>query len=311
VRATGGPKPVREPLEVLFIVAVQDCDQRLLDDLVLQAGYPQGALSSILLGNIGSLRRLRSIGAPVHPGVEVDQPLLQSPSVLLPRHSIHSGRSLLLQLVVAVPQQRNRDVVQQGGEPYLLILACYLSYTVQSTKRGEPALRPGRGGLADVLPGRSPSLQSLPRRLPRGVRSLRRYCATVRLPCNVHVRLLAHGLLRPARPSSATGVAGVSRFSRLEFPCMLRVSDPAEPGIDMSVRLPRCGLPPTEKTSAPWRINKFRGSIPGLHVPLSTLHPHPHGCWRMTRGQGGSLVLPCEALSSSTPSRFSPALSPV
>jgi hypothetical protein len=28
---------------------------------------------------------------------------------------------------------------------------------------------------------------------------------------------------------------------------MLRVSDPAEPWIDMSVRLPRCGLPPTEK----------------------------------------------------------------
>ena len=44
----------------------------------------------------------------------------------------------------------------------LLHLACHLSYIVQSTKRGESALCPSRGGLCDVLPGRSPSLQSLP-----------------------------------------------------------------------------------------------------------------------------------------------------
>src|SRR5208282_6657841 len=57
-------------------------------------------------------------------------------------------------------------------------------------------------------------------------------------------------------------------------------------------------------------VNKrFRSSIPGLRVPLSTLHPHPYGCWRMTRGQGGSLILSCAALSSATPGRFIPALS--
>ena len=34
----------------------------------------------------------------------------------------------------------------------------------------------------------------------------------------------------------------------------------------------------------------FRGSIPGPHVPLSTLHPYPCGYRRMTRGRCGSLL---------------------
>jgi len=122
--------------------------------------------------------------------------------------------------------------------------------------------------------------------------------ATVRLPSHVHVRRVAHGLLQPARSSLATGVPGVSRFSRLEFPRMLGVYDSAGSRVDLSFRLPRCSLPPPKTTSAPRRINKFRSSIPGLRVPLSTLRPLPYGGWRMTRGQGGSLVLSYAALSS-------------
>src|SRR5271163_1868980 len=52
----------------------------------------------------------------------------------------------------------------------------------------------------------------------------------------------------------------------------------------------------------------FRGSIPCLHVPLSTLRHPPHGVHRMTRGQCGSLALHRMALSSTTPCRFIPAL---
>jgi len=51
----------------------------------------------------------------------------------------------------------------------------------------------------------------------------------------------------------------------------------------------------------------FRGSIPGPHVPLSTLRRHPHGCLRMTRGRCGSLLLHRMALSSTTSRRFIPA----
>ena len=53
----------------------------------------------------------------------------------------------------------------------------------------------------------------------------------------------------------------------------------------------------------------FHGSIPSPPVPLSTLHPRCRHRRRMTRGQDGSLLLHCGALSSPTPCRFIPALS--
>jgi hypothetical protein len=55
----------------------------------------------------------------------------------------------------------------------------------------------------------------------------------------------------------------------------------------------------------------FRGSMAGLHVPLSTLHVQPCDCPRMTRGQVGSLRLTCTTLSFATPRRFIPAHSQV
>ena len=44
-------------------------------------------------------------------------------------------------------------------------------------------------------------------------------------------------------------------------------------------------------------ICAFRSSIPRPPMPLSTLHPAPLGAWRKTRGQDGSLLLSCGALS--------------
>ena len=48
----------------------------------------------------------------------------------------------------------------------------------------------------------------------------------------------------------------------------------------------------------------FRGSIPGPHLPLSTLHPRPHERRRMTRGRCGSLLLYRMTLSFTTSRRF-------
>jgi len=81
----------------------------------------------------------------------------------------------------------------------LLIFPCCLTHTVQVAQLADPALSPGRGRLPNVLLGRLPSLHALRPRLPALVRTLRRYYATVRLPTGVHVGLLAHGLLQPAR----------------------------------------------------------------------------------------------------------------
>ena len=49
----------------------------------------------------------------------------------------------------------------------------------------------------------------------------------------------------------------------------------------------------------------------GLCIPLSTLRPWCYHHRRMTRGQDGSLFLSRAALSSATPCRFIPALSPI
>jgi hypothetical protein len=51
----------------------------------------------------------------------------------------------------------------------------------------------------------------------------------------------------------------------------------------------------------------FRGSIPDLHVPLSTLRRRPHERLRMTWGRCGSLCLQRMKLSFTTPCRFLPA----
>ena len=59
--------------------------------------------------------------------------------------------------------------------------------------------------------------------------------------------------------------------------------------------------------SAPWTLG-FHGSIPGPHVPLSTLRYHPCERSRMTRGRCGSLRLHRVTLSFTTPCRLSPAL---
>src|SRR4051812_47915331 len=131
--------------------------------------------------------------------MQIRQLLIQARLVLLPRHAVHSGRSIPFHGVVAVPQQIDGDVVEQRGEPRPLIFTCCFTHTEQAAQLADPALSPGRGRLPSVLFGRSPYLHALRRRLSVVVRALRWYYATVRLLTAVHVGLIAHGLLQPAR----------------------------------------------------------------------------------------------------------------
>ena len=62
-------------------------------------------------------------------------------------------------------------------------------------------------------------------------------------------------------------------------------------------------LPSAQSTASASRVGCFRGSIPSLCAPLSTLHQHPRGYQRMTRGQCGSLHLHWKRLALSTPCR--------
>ena len=132
------------------------------------------------------------------------------------------------------------------------------------------------------------------------------YYGPVRLPSSVHRRRMSLDFpTRPAAPS-ATGEAGISRLPRKVFPYVPGVYDRAGSRSASRYRRPGCGLPHPPTASAP-QSNSFRGSIPGPHVPLSTLHPRPRGRRRMTRGRRGSLALRRLTLPFTTPCRFVPA----
>lgn len=102
--------------------------------------------------------------------------------------------------------------------------------------------------------------------------------------------------MRPAAPSSAGG-RGLSRFPYKMFPCMSGASDRAEPAPLLRWRLAQCCLPLDSSTSALWSRFVFRGSIPNLHAPRSTLRPGNCSPVRKTWGQRGSLDLHCSGLS--------------
>jgi hypothetical protein len=67
-------------------------------------------------------------------------------------------------------------------------------------------------GDVEILLGRSASLHILRQRILAFVRALRRYFTTVRLPINVHVGLLDHVLLQPARALLRVGHRNIRRF---------------------------------------------------------------------------------------------------
>jgi hypothetical protein len=69
----------------------------------------------------------------------------------------------------------------------------------------------------------------------------------------------------------ATENRRISRFPSAVRPRVLGVSDRAGSQGASRWQRPRCGLPPTSTASAPRCRHVFRGSIPGPHVPLSTL----------------------------------------
>src|SRR5712692_2790142 len=97
---------------------------------------------------------------------------------------------------------------------------------------------------------------------------------------------------------------GISRIACEVFPCMHRVSDPVGSPPISRCRWAGYGLPHEGTASAP-HSRYFRGSIPGLHVPLLTLRHPPYGWPRIARGRHGSLLLCRTTLAFATPRRLS------
>jgi hypothetical protein len=110
---------------------------------------------------------------------------------------------------------------------------------------------------------------------------------------------------RPAVPST-TDTCGISRFPRKEFPRMLRVSDCAGSSGGLPIAPPSV-WPSASHNSVGTPEGRFRSSMAGLRVPLSTLRLRPRGRRRMTRGQDDWLGLSCATLAFATLCQFSTA----
>ncbi len=97
-----------------------------------------------------------------------------------------------------------------------------------------------------------------------------------------------HGPSLTVPPNLPTGTAKLSRFSNIERPRMLRVSDSAGPGHDSpkSLVASRIAFPIVARGRRPGWVISERSGWPAL--PLSTLHVRPHDRPRMTRGRDGA-----------------------
>lgn len=130
-------------------------------------------------------------------------------------------------------------------------------------------------------------------------------------PCPVHRWLQSLDFpSRSAAPSATDGVQGLPVLAHGASTHARGLSSTAPgPAVPRPCWCGRCCL---RLRTRPRHlgVSRFRGSIPGLRVPLSTLRASPRGHVRMTRGHCGWLALQSTASSSATPCRFIPALRP-
>src|SRR5579864_7184773 len=132
----------------------------------------------------------------MHPAVQVDESILQSGFILLPRHPIHPGGCFALHRIKALPQQLHRDMMEQGGELQLLVFPCCFAHTCQSLGHACPALCRARVGLIGVFLDQRPSLPTLRGPACVFVRTVHRYYAVVRLLHDVRAGLAAMAFTR-------------------------------------------------------------------------------------------------------------------
>src|SRR5271167_3845318 len=167
----------------------------------------------------------------------------------------------------------------------------HLTYPLQRTMRAAPALGPGRVLLLRVPLGQSPSLRLLRRRLMAGLCS--ETSAVLRNCPTSHARSSSAYVLDFPDTACHQPQAVPWDLPVLEqdvSPCMHRVYDLARPNASRA----------SDASAIAFRLvprrrlleeRLFRGSIPGLHGPLSTLRLLLTQGYRMTRGRRGSLLL--------------------
>src|SRR5215471_423191 len=240
------PEAVREAEKVGFIDGVHHPDRRALDDLVFQRRHAERPLPPVGLGDVHPANRLGPVRSSLQPLREIPEVRFQFLAVVPPRLSVHARCGFPLQTEVSHCQRvQVVDMVQERGEPHLLILLCCLTYPPQRTGRVAPARCPGRVLLWQVPFGQTPSLRH---RLPPWggsdvVQGLPRYYGSVRLPLFVHHRRVSLDFPTRSEAWTAPNGQGISRFPCEVFPCVRGVSDRAGSRSASRYRRPGCCLP--------------------------------------------------------------------
>ncbi len=197
-------------------------------------------------------------------------------------------------------------MMQQRSKLPRCLSSCCLPHALQPLGHGCPLPSAVRAWPLDVLLGAVASLPTLRRRLPVFVRIVPRYYLPLRLLGGVRVGRAAGAF--PHRPATSRQAPPRSPGSRAGSFLTCRGLRPRRVRTPLAIAR-RLILPSLSIDKVSTRIQVFRGSMDSPPVPLSTLHPRCRHRRRMTRGQRGSLLLHCGALSSPTPRRFIPALS--
>src|SRR5450759_2247112 len=119
VRVSTGPEPVRKATKIRLIYFVEDGRHGLLNNFVLQCRDSQRAPPPVGFRYVDPSRGLSPVRSTMYTAVQIGEPILQTRLILLPCDSVHSGSSLPLQSVKAVPQQIDRHMMEPGCEPFL------------------------------------------------------------------------------------------------------------------------------------------------------------------------------------------------
>jgi hypothetical protein len=139
----------------------------------------QRALPPVRLRYVHPARRARPVGTAADTAEQAFEVLPQILPVGVPRHLIDTRSSLRVDRHIGRPQASQVDVVQQRGEPRVLVPSCYLSHTVQPAWHARPGTASGTCRTVRVPLGQPPSLHHLRNRFPGVVRRLRRYYEVV------------------------------------------------------------------------------------------------------------------------------------
>ena len=119
--------PVRQWLDPRRGLAV-----RYYVEGLAQAGRPH---ATVRFRDVRPPTRLRPVAPRLHPTMQIQEIRLQVPSIVVPRHPVHPRRGLRADRPIRPPEPRRRDMVQQRGEPRVLVPSCHLTHTAQRTRR--------------------------------------------------------------------------------------------------------------------------------------------------------------------------------